>query len=143
MKSSAAIAALAVFSYSTAILATDEQGSAIRPALIATKTEERPFGGPPPGNREIRLKKAGKKCATAVNACDLSKARAVGTLCKCPEGDDKGVQGKVGITPIRALTTSHPLLPGTAQVSSFFLCYHSPQNAPNAESSRRCTSYPL
>ena len=58
-------------------------------------TEERPFGGPPPSNREIRVKKAGKKCATAAGECYLSKARAVGTACTCPEGDDKGAQGKV------------------------------------------------
>ena len=58
-------------------------------------TEERPFGGPPPGNREIRFKKAGKKCVTAAGVCDLSKARAVGALCTCPEGDDKGAEGKV------------------------------------------------
>ncbi len=58
-------------------------------------TEERPFGGPPPGNREIRFKKAGKKCATAAGVCDLSKARPVGTACTCPEGDYKGAQGKV------------------------------------------------
>jgi hypothetical protein len=98
MKSSvpiAAIAALAVFSYSTAILAGDNKDRPLGESLPQRNTEERPFGGPPPGNREIRFKKAGNKCATAVAVCDLSKARAVGSLCRCPEGDDKGVEGKV------------------------------------------------
>jgi hypothetical protein len=56
-------------------------------------TEERPFGGPPPSNREIR--KVGKKCVTATGACELGKARPVGTVCTCPEGDGNGAQGKV------------------------------------------------
>jgi len=98
MKSSApiaAIAALAIFGYSTATLAADDKDRPSREPSPQRNTEERPFGGPPPGNREIRFKKAGKKCATAASVCDLSKARAVGTLCTCPEDDDKGAQGKV------------------------------------------------
>ena len=98
MKSSvpiAAIAALAIFSYSTAILAADDKDRPLGESSPQRNTEERPFGGPPPGNREIRFKKTGKKCATAAGVCDLSKARAVGTLCTCPEGDDKGAQGKI------------------------------------------------
>ena len=99
MKSStpiAAIAALAIFGYSTAILAADDKDRPSGEPSPQRNTEERPFGGPPPGNREIRFKKAGKKCAAQRPAvCDLSKARAVGTLCTCPEGDDKGAQGKV------------------------------------------------
>jgi hypothetical protein len=89
MKSSApiaAIAALAIFGYSTATLAADDKDRPSREPSPQRNTEERPFGGPPPGNREIRFKKAGKKCATAASVCDLSKARAVGTFCTCPEG---------------------------------------------------------
>ena len=98
MKSSApvaAIVALAVFSYSKATFAADAKDQPSGEPSPQRNTEERPFGGPPPGNREIRFKKAGKKCATAAGVCDLSKARAVGTLCTCPEGDDKGAEGKV------------------------------------------------
>jgi len=91
----AAIAALAVFSYSTASLAADDRERPFGGPSPQRNTEERPFGGPPPSNREIRVKKAGKKCATAAGECYLSKARAVGTACTCPEGDDKGAQGKV------------------------------------------------
>ena len=58
-------------------------------------TEERPFGGPPPSDRGNPFKKNGRKCTTAAGACELGKARRVGTLCTCPDGDDKGVQGKV------------------------------------------------
>jgi hypothetical protein len=90
-----AIAAWAVFSYSTATLAADDRERPFGGPLPQRNTEERPFGGPPPGNREIRLKKTGKKCATATGICGLSKPRAVGTICTCPEGDDKGAQGKV------------------------------------------------
>jgi hypothetical protein len=97
MKSSApiaALAALAIFA-SIAALAADDKDRPSREPSPQRNTEERPFGGPPPGSREIGFKKAGRKCVAAASVCDLSKPRAVGTLCTCPENDDKGAQGKV------------------------------------------------
>jgi hypothetical protein len=92
----AALAAAAAICISAAcVWAADDKERPFGGPSPQRNTEERPFGGPPPGNRDILFKKAGKKCATAAGVCDLSKARAVGTLCTCPEGDDKGAEGKV------------------------------------------------
>jgi hypothetical protein len=89
----AAAAAIGIFA--SCVWAADDKDRPFGGPSPQRNTEERPFGGPPPGNRDIRFKKAGKKCATAAGVCDLTKARAVGTLCTCPEGDDKGAPGKV------------------------------------------------
>jgi len=91
----AAMAVSAVLSFSAAALAADAKDRPFGGPPPQRSTDERPFGGPPPSDRVIKFKKSGKKCTTAAGACELMKARAVGTVCTCPEGDSNGAQGKV------------------------------------------------
>ena len=87
----AAMAAAVAVGISTAgVWAADDKDRPFGGPPPQRSTEERPFGGPPPSE-----KKNGRKCTTAAGVCDLSKARRVGTVCTCPDGDDKGAQGKV------------------------------------------------
>ena len=91
----AGIAVAAAVGLSTACLLAADNDRPFGGPPPQRSTEERPFGGPPPNNRDVVFKKAGKKCATATGACDLTKARAIGTACTCPDGDANGAQGKV------------------------------------------------
>jgi hypothetical protein len=87
----AGVAALTVVSLSAAAWAADSED---RPGSQPQRsTEERPFGGPPP--RALKPKKQGKTCKFVDGACELEKARPVGSTCSCSDGGRSGGQGKV------------------------------------------------
>src|SRR6476660_2550856 len=92
----AALAAVVAVGISAAcVWAADDKERPFGGSSPQRTPEERPFGGPPPSDRGNPFKKNGRRCTTAAGACDLSKARRVGTVCTCPDGDAKGAQGKV------------------------------------------------
>jgi hypothetical protein len=54
----------------------------------ARNTEERPFGGPPPGREFDPL---GAQCRSKKVVCKLAKRELIGAACTCPDsGNDKG-----------------------------------------------------
>jgi len=59
------------------------------------RTEERPFGGPPPSKRSMQPVNDGKTCRTAVGTCRLESAKPAGSDCSCPGSAGQGPGGKV------------------------------------------------
>jgi hypothetical protein len=91
----AAMALLAIFSFSTATLATDDKDHQFGGPSSQMNVDERPFGGPPPLRRLRSPTKDRKTCKTAAGACELEKARPVGSDCSCVGGTSSGAKGKV------------------------------------------------
>lgn|GEM_PF-7062990 len=60
------------------------------PSSPNRNVEERPFGGPPPKQRNPY--RYSTKCQTANKTCTLEKRRVVGAKCTCP---DDAAEGKV------------------------------------------------
>jgi hypothetical protein len=66
---------------STSPVAQDKAKDPSNVPSTRRQVDERPFGGPPPNNRDLRT--SGNRCKTPLRTCELKRQQPIDSRCTC------------------------------------------------------------
>jgi hypothetical protein len=84
----------AALPFGNALRGQESKSAPGAPPSEIKRSEESPFGGPPPPMRRGATAR-GTKCATASGTCTIDPAQALGARCECAGAGGQKAQGKV------------------------------------------------